>query len=122
MVEKFKQYQFLFEELVKRDFKTKYKRTVLGVVWSILSPLLTLLVLRLVFSHFFGQTTPHYTIYLFCGTLIFNYFNEASSQGMMALVGNAAIFTKVNVPKYIFISLDIIHFQKNKLSINYGTI
>lgn len=96
-------HQFLFEELVKRDFKKKYKRTVLGMAWSVLSPLLTLFVMRLVFTQFFGRTTPHYTIYLFCGNLVFTYFNESTSQGMTSLVGNAAIFTKVNVPKYLFL-------------------
>ena len=96
MKNKLKQYHFLFEELVKRDFKKKYKRTVLGMAWSVLSPLLTLLVMRLVFTQFFGRTTPHYTIYLFCGNLVFAYFNESTSQGMMSLMENAAIFTKVN--------------------------
>ena len=96
-------YQFLFEELVSRDFKKKYKRTVLGVVWSILSPLLTLLVMRLVFTQFFGRATAHYTTYLFCGNLLFSYFHESTSQGMTSLVGNAGIFTKVNVPKYLFL-------------------
>ena len=62
---KLRSYQFLFEELVKRDFKKKYKRTVLGVAWSVLSPLLMLLVMKLVFTHFFGKSIPHYTIYLF---------------------------------------------------------
>lgn len=100
-------YQFLFEELVKRDFKKKYKRTVLGMVWSVLSPLLTLMVMKLVFTQFFGRNTPHYTIYLFCGNLVFSYFNESTSQGMTSLVGNAGIFTKVNVPKYLFL------FSKN---------
>ena len=57
---KIQRYQFLFEELVKRDFKKKYKRTVLGMVWSVLSPLLTLLVMKLVFTQFFGRNTPHY--------------------------------------------------------------
>ena len=47
--------KFLFEELVKRDFKTKYKRTVLGMAWSVLSPLMTLLVMKLVFTQFFGR-------------------------------------------------------------------
>ena len=99
----FKQHRFLFEELVKRDFKKKYKRTVLGMAWSVLSPLLTLLVMRLVFTQFFGRTMAHYTTYLFCGNLVFAYFNEASSQGMTSLMGNAGIFTKVNVPKYMFL-------------------
>ncbi|MCI9551367.1 MAG: ABC transporter permease, partial [Oscillospiraceae bacterium] len=54
MFRRLRNYQFLFEELVKRDFKKKYKRTVLGMVWSVLSPLLTLLVMKLVFTQFFG--------------------------------------------------------------------
>lgn len=102
-----KQYGFLFEELVKRDFKKKYKRTVLGMAWSLLSPLMMLLVMRLVFTQFFGQNMAHYTTYLFCGNLVFSYFNESSTQGMQSLTGNAAIFTKVNVPKYLFL------FSKN---------
>lgn len=103
MFTKLKKHQFLFEELVKRDFKKKYKRTVLGMAWSILSPLLTLLVMRLVFTQFFGRNMPFYTTYLFCGNLIFSYFNESTSQGMTSLMGNASIFTKVNVPKYLFL-------------------
>jgi len=97
------QHQFLFEELVKRDFKKKYKRTVLGMAWSVLSPLLTLLVMRLVFTQFFGRSVEHYTPYLFCGNLVFSYFNEATIQVMTSLLSNAVIFTKVNVPKYMFL-------------------
>lgn len=115
MIAKLKRYQFLFEELVKRDFKKKYKRTVLGMAWSILSPLLTLLVMRLVFTQFFGRNTPHYTTYLFCGNLIFSCFSESTSQGMRSLMGNSNIFTKVNVPKYLFL------FSKNvQTLINFG--
>ncbi len=115
MLHKLKKHQFLFEELVKRDFKKKYKRTVLGMAWSILSPLLTLLVMKLVFTQFFGRTMAHYTTYLFCGNLIFSYFNEATSQGMSSLMGNAGIFSKVNVPKYLFL------FSKNvQTLINFG--
>ena len=99
--------RFLFEELVKRDFKKKYKRSVLGVVWSLLSPLLMLLVMRVVFTQFFGRTTPHYTTYLFCGNLVFSYFRESTNEGMSSLMGNAKIFTKVNIPKYLFL------FSKN---------
>ena len=67
MFQKLKQNRFLLEELIKRDFKKKYKRSVLGIAWSILSPLLTLLVMRLVFTRFFGRDSEHYTTYLFCG-------------------------------------------------------
>ena len=79
MIQKYLRYQFLFEELVKRDFKKKYKRTVLGMAWSLLSPLLMLLVMKLVFTQFFGRTMEHYTIYLFCGNLVFSYFNESKN-------------------------------------------
>lgn len=103
MFGKLKQHKFLFEELVKRDFKKKYKRTVLGMGWSMLSPLLMLLVMKLVFEQFFGRTVNHYTIYLFCGLLTFNWFSESTGSGMRSLFGNAGIFTKVNVPKYLFL-------------------
>ena len=103
MFQTLKKHQFLLEELVKRDFKKKYKRTVLGMAWSVISPLLTLLVMSLVFTQFFGRNTPHYTIYIFCGNVVFSYFNESTSQGMTALMSNASIFTKVNIPKYLFL-------------------
>ena len=103
MFAKLRQHQFLFEELVKRDFKKKYKRTILGVAWSVLSPLMMLLVMRIVFTQFFGRTMEHYTTYLFCGNLVFSFFNESSTQGMESLMGNSSIFTKVTVPKYLFL-------------------
>lgn len=107
MFRKLLQYRFLFEELVKRDFKKKYKRTVLGMGWSLLSPLLLLLVMKLVFTQFFGRNTPHYTTYLFCGNLVFAYFSESTKSGMRSLMDNAQIFSKVTVPKYLFL------FSKN---------
>lgn len=103
LVKDLKKHWFLFEELVKRDFNKKYKRTFLGVGWSLLSPLLSLLVMSLVFTRFFGRETEHYTIYLFCGTLVMGYFRRSSTGGMHALMGNAGIFTKINVPKYLFL-------------------
>lgn len=115
ILKKFKKNRFLFEELVKRDFKKKYKRTVLGMLWSVLSPLLTLLVMKLVFTEFFGRTIEHYTIYLFCGQLIYFYYTDATNGGMTSLMANSGIFTKVNVPKYMFL------LSKNVSSlINFG--
>ena len=101
--ENLKKHQFLLEELVKRNFKKKYKRTILGVGWSLLSPLLSLLIMKMVFTQFFGARTPHYTIYIFCGTVVWSYFSEATISGMRSLMDNASIFTKVNVPKYLFL-------------------
>lgn len=103
MWNRLKQHRFLFEELVKRDFKKKYKRTVLGMGWSILAPLLQLLVMSTVFTQFFGRNTPHYMIYIFCGNLVYSFFSDATKGGMGTIMGNAGIFTKVNVPKYLFL-------------------
>lgn len=115
MVKKIKQYRFLFEELVKRDFTKKYKRTVLGMIWSVLGPLMTLGVMALVFTHFFGRNKEHYIIYLFCGNLLFSYFKESTSTGMTALYNNSNIFSKVNIPKYMFV------LSKNvSVMINFG--
>ncbi|MBQ9070041.1 MAG: ABC transporter permease [Clostridia bacterium] len=115
LITKCKKYGFLFTELVKRDFKKKYKRTYLGMLWSILSPLLTLLVMRVVFGQFFGKAVEHYIIYLFCGNIIFSYFSDATSGGMGSLLANADIFTKINIPKYLFL------FSRNISSlINFG--
>lgn len=107
MLDKLKKNQFLFEELVSRDFKQKYKRTSLGMIWSVLSPLLTLLVLQLVFGTFFGKDTPYFTVYIFAGVMVMTYYKEATKGGMSALMANAKIFTKINVPKYLFV------FSKN---------
>ncbi len=115
IAEKIKQYRFLFEELVKRDFTKKYKRTTLGMLWSVLGPLMTLGVMSLVFTKFFGRNMEHYIIYLFCGNLLFSYFKESTSSGMTALYDNSAIFSKVKVPKYMFL------LSKNVSSlINFG--
>lgn len=109
--------KFLFEELVKRDFKAKYKRTVLGIVWSILSPLFMLTIMAVIFGNFFGNNIAHYLIYLFSGQIIFNYYVESTNEGMNALMSNASIFSKINVPKYLFL------FSKNVSAlINFGII
>lgn len=96
-------YGFLLSELVRRDFKKKYKGTFLGVIWSLLSPLLLLLIMRVVFTRFFGRDIPHYTTFLFCGNLVFSFFTEATNQGMISLRNNASIFTSISVPKSLFV-------------------
>lgn len=103
IAKKINQYKFLFSQLVKRDFQKKYKHTVLGMLWSLLAPLLNLAVMALVFTQFFGRGTEHYVIYLFCGNIVFSYFNAATNGGMTSLVSNAGIFSKLNVPKALFL-------------------
>ena len=103
MIRALKERRFLFEELVKRDFKQKYKRSILGMGWSVVNPLLTLLVMRMVFTRFFGRGMEFYTTYLFAGNLMFSYYKESTNGGMKSLMANANIFTKINVPKYMFL-------------------
>ncbi len=99
-----KKYKFLLFQLVSRDFKVKYKRSVLGIVWSLLYPVLTMTVMALVFSNMFKMSMPgvNYLVYLMTGLVIFNYFSEASNLSMSSVVGNFSLINKVYIPKYIF--------------------
>ncbi len=98
----FQRYKFLIKQLVLRDFKTKYKRSVLGILWSFLNPLLTMTVQYIVFSTIFRSDIPNFALYLLTGIVCFNFFSEASSIALMSIVGNAPLITKVYVPKYIY--------------------
>ena len=95
-------YRFLIRQLVSRDFKTKYKRSVLGIFWSFLNPLLTMCVQYFVFSTIFKSDIPNYAVYLLIGIVAFNFFTEASGMALTSIVGNASLITKVYIPKYIY--------------------
>lgn len=97
-----KRYSFLMRQLVARDFKTKYKRSVLGVLWSFLNPLLTMSVQYLIFSSLFKSSIENFAVYLMTGGIIFNFFSEAVGLGLSSIVVNAPLITKVYVPKYIY--------------------
>ena len=98
----FTRYGFLIRQLVSRDFKTKYKRSALGMAWSFLNPLLTMSVQYVVFSTLFKSDIPNYPVYLLSGIVFFNFFNEAVSMGMTSITGNASLIKKVYMPKYIY--------------------
>lgn len=106
---------FLFRQLVYRDFQQRYKRTVLGMAWSVLSPLCQLLVMMLVFSQFFGRNMDHYVIYLFAGNITWSYYTESTNNGMSSLMNNSNVLSKINVPKYLFLLS-----QNVSALINYG--
>jgi len=99
-----KKYSFLLQQLVSRDFKVKYKRSVLGIVWSLLYPILTMVVMAIVFSNIFKFSTPgvSYLAYLMSGLVMFNYFSEASNLSMSSVVANFPLINKIYMPKYIF--------------------
>ena len=95
-------YRFLIRQLVARDFRTKYKRSVLGIFWSFLNPLLMMLIQYFVFSTIFKSDVPNFAAYLIIGTVMFNFFNEACGMALGSIVGNASLITKVYMPKYIY--------------------
>lgn len=98
----FSRYRYLIKQLVRRDFTTKYKRSVLGILWSLLNPILTMAVQYLVFSRLFRSNIPNFALYLLTGIVVYNGVNEASSLALQSIVGNASLITKVYVPKYIY--------------------
>ena len=95
-------YRFLIRQLVSRDFKTKYKRSILGVFWSFLNPLMTMMVQYFVFSTIFKNDIPYFAAYLIIGTVMFNFFSEACGMTLTSILGNASLITKVYMPKYIY--------------------
>ncbi|MBQ6559505.1 MAG: ABC transporter permease [Erysipelotrichaceae bacterium] len=95
-------YSFLISQLVLRDFKSKYKRSILGVFWSFLNPLMTMTVQFLVFSTFFTADTQNYPVYLLSGVVCFSFFSECTTMCLSSISANARLITKVYIPKYIF--------------------
>ena len=99
-----RKYGFLLQELIARDFKVKYKRSALGMLWSLLYPVMMMCVMALVFQNVFRFTTRggNYLCYLMTGLTLFNYYSEASNLAMSSVVANFALIRKVYMPKYIF--------------------
>ncbi len=102
----FWRYRYLLYNLISRDFKLKYRRSVLGVVWSVLNPLLMSLVMYVVFSSMFagmrGGGIDNFAVFLLIGQILFGLFNEATNSAMQSVLGSAALLRKVYIPKYIF--------------------
>ncbi|MCI9050986.1 MAG: ABC transporter permease [Lachnospiraceae bacterium] len=90
------------KQLIQRDFKKKYKRSILGIIWSFLNPMSMMVVQYIVFSTIFKSDIENFPVYLLSGTIFFNFFTEAVGEGLNAIVGNASLLTKVYVPKYIY--------------------
>ena len=91
------------KEVVKRDIKRKYYKSALGILWTVLNPLLSMLVMTIVFSTLFKRNIENYPIYLLCGQLTFSFVSGAGRQGLNAILGNAGFIRSIYVPKYIFV-------------------
>ena len=98
----FLKYRELFFQLVSRDIKLKYRRSILGYFWSVLNPLLTMVVMTIVFSSLFAQGIQYFPIYLLIGNMLFSFMTGATSRALPSVLGNAALLKKIYVPKYIF--------------------
>lgn len=102
-IQNFLKYRPLLEELISRDVKIKYRNSVLGVLWTLLNPLLMMTVLAIVFSNLFKFDIENFPLYLLSGQIVFNFYNDATTNAMSAIIGNAALLKKIYVPKYMFV-------------------
>ncbi len=98
----FKKYKHLLIELVRKDLKVKYKRSYLGILWTLLNPLLMMIVLTMVFSTIFKHDIPNFPVYLLTGKIMFDFFSQATNGAMGSVVGGSSLLKKVYIPKYIF--------------------
>lgn len=101
-------YRTLLQTLVSRELKVRYKRSVLGVLWTMLNPLLMMIVFTIVFAHFLRFEIDHFPVYFLSAFLIWNFFSQTTSWATGCLLGNASLITKVYVPKAIFVLATVV--------------
>lgn len=101
-IKNFMRYRFLLKELVKKDIKLKYRRSVLGLFWTLLEPLLTTCVLAFVFGTLKSKSDHAFPVYILTGRLMYTYFSNSTKSAMKSIRSNAAMIKKVYVPKYIY--------------------
>lgn len=115
-IENFKKFQPLLNELITRDIKNKYRKSILGVFWTILNPLFMMIVLSVVFSNLFKFDIEYFPVYLLSGQLIFNFFSESTTNAMGAIIANGPLIKKIYVPKYVFVLSRIFSSSINLLA------
>lgn len=95
-------FKSLIFELVSRDIKVKYRRSFLGLLWTMLVPIFTMLIMTVVFSRLFRFQIENYVVYLLCGNILFGFFSEGTSTGLSSIVDNSSLIKKVYIPKCLF--------------------
>ena len=95
-------YRFLLGELVKKDIKLKYRSSVLGFLWTMVEPLLTMMVLTLVFSNLLGKGDDNFPVYILCGRLLYSFFSNGTKTALKSIRKHGAMISKVYVPKYMY--------------------
>jgi len=102
-IQNFIKFQPLLQELVARDIKIKYRRSVLGVLWTLLNPLCMMVVLSVVFSNLFKFDVENFPLYLLSGQVVFTFFSDSTTSSMSAIINNSSLIKKIYVPKYLFV-------------------
>ena len=100
--ERKKQYAFVIKELVSREIKRKYARSSLGIIWSVLNPLLSMAVLSMIFTTIFKRSIENFQIYYLTGNIMWGLFTHATDSAMTALVDNKKLLIKVKLPMQVF--------------------
>ncbi|MBX5490698.1 MAG: ABC transporter permease [Chloroflexi bacterium] len=95
-------YRALVAQLVDRDVKLRYKRSILGVAWTMINPLLTMLVLTFVFSHLFRFDVPNYPVYMLSANLLWVFFSQSTTAAMNQLMTGGVLLTRIYVPRTLF--------------------
>lgn len=96
------QFRDLLAQLVARNIKTRYKRSVLGVAWTMLNPLLTMAVLAIVFSNLFRLTLPFFPVYVLSGLVVWSFFSQTTTSIMHELIWGGSLIHRIYVPKTVF--------------------
>lgn len=100
--QEFKQYSNLFAELVRKGIKLKYRRSYLGIIWSMAEPLLTMIVLTIVFGTLLGHDGKDFPVYILAGRLIYTLFSQSTTNALKSIRTNQGMIKKVYVPKYLY--------------------
>ncbi len=93
---------FILQQLVTKDFKLRYRRSVLGVVWSVLNPLLMMIIMSFVFQYFLRSNLEHYSLYLIVGNITFALMNDATNGGLRSIIDAASLLKKVKIDRWVF--------------------
>lgn len=99
---KLRQYAFAIREMTGREIKRKYARSVLGIIWSVLNPLLSMVVISLVFSTMFRRSIQNFPIYYLTGQTFWTLFQTSTNAAMTALVDNKSLLLRAKLPKQVF--------------------
>jgi lipopolysaccharide transport system permease protein len=89
--------------LAQKDFKVRYRNSVLGFIWSLLNPLASMVILTLVFSFLLRVNIPNFAPWLLIGLLVWRFFSIGTSQGLTSIVGNPSLVSRVYVPRYLIV-------------------